>query len=81
MCIRDSFGKLPVLSSVLGYEAAKILLDALVRRPDSMTIKEALLSLGPYQGLQQQFSFDANGDVTRPPHFMVVRNGRFVPDR
>jgi len=75
------FGKLPVLSSVLGYEAASILLDALIRRPESMTIKEALLGFGPYQGLQQQISFDANGDVMRTPHFMVVRNGRFVPDR
>ncbi len=75
------FGKAPAFSSALGHEAASILLDALARRPEGMTTKEALLGLGPYQGLQQQISFDANGDASRVPYFVVVRNGRFVRDQ
>lgn len=75
------FGKAPAFSSVLAHDAASVLVDALGQRGEGMTTKEALLSFGPYQGLQQQISFDANGDASRIAHFMVVRNGRFVRDQ
>ena len=75
------FGKVPAYTSILGHDAASVLLDALARRPEGMTTKQALLSMGPYQGLQQQISFDANGDASRVPYFVVVRDGRFVRDQ
>ena len=43
-----------------------------------MSVKEALIKLGPYEGLQQQIRFDENGDTTRVAYFMVIRDGRFV---
>ena len=43
-----------------------------------MKIKEALIRFGPYQGLQQPVSFDANGDASRVAYFMMVKGGRFV---
>lgn len=75
------FGKAPAFSSVLAHDAASALLEALAQRDEGMTTKEALLKFGTYQGLQQQISFDANGDSSRIAHFMIVRNGRFAADR
>ena len=46
-----------------------------------MTTTEARLQVGPYQRLQQQISFHANGDSYRIAHFMIVRHGRFAADR
>ena len=40
--------------------------------------KAALLSFGPYEGLQQKIGFDANGDARRVAYFMTVKDGRFV---
>lgn len=74
---RQRFGVNPVYGSVLAYDAATVALTALSKRPKGMGIKEALLTGGPYPGLQQQVVFDANGDTQRGAYLMVVRNGRF----
>ena len=72
------FGKAPVYVSVLTYDAGVAALTALARREGGMKIKEALIRFGPYQGLQQPVSFDANGDASRVAYFMMVKGGRFV---
>ena len=72
------FGKEPVFGSVLAHDAATAALDALSRRPGGMSVKEALIKLGPYEGLQQRIRFDENGDTTRVAYFMAIRDGRFV---
>lgn len=74
---RQRFGVDPVYGSVLAYDAATVALTALSKRPKGMGTKEALLTGGPYAGLQQQVVFDANGDTQRGAYLMVVRNGRF----
>ena len=43
-----------------------------------MKVKDALIRFGPYEGLQQEVRFDANGDASRVAHFMMVKDGRFV---
>ena len=75
------FGKEPVFGSVLAHDAATVALDALSRRPAGMSVKEALIKLGPYEGLQQQIRFDENGDTTRVAYFMAIRAGRFVREQ
>ena len=75
---RKRFGKAPVYSSVLTYDAGIAVLTALARRDAGMKMKQALLSFGPYEGLQQKIGFDANGDARRAAYFMTVKDGRFV---
>lgn len=75
---RKRFGKAPVYSSVLTYDAGVAVLTALARRDERMKMKQALLRFGPYEGLQQKISFDANGDAQRVAYFMTVKDGRFV---
>jgi branched-chain amino acid transport system substrate-binding protein len=75
---RKRFGKAPVYSSVLTYDAGIAVLTALARRDAGMRLKDALLRFGPYEGLQQKVGFDANGDAQRVAHFMMIKDGHFV---
>ncbi|WP_374264099.1 ABC transporter substrate-binding protein [Zoogloea sp.] len=72
------FQKNPGYSSVSAYDAATVLFDALARRTAGESVKMAVLRHGPYQGLQQQIVFDANGDTQRKVFFTEIRDGRFV---
>ena len=60
------------------YDAATVLFDALRKREAGETVKAAVLRSGPYQGLQQQIVFDANGDTQRKVFFTEISEGRFV---
>jgi branched-chain amino acid transport system substrate-binding protein len=43
------------------------------------TLKQTILSIRRFKGLQSEFSFDDFGDVKRPhASISVIRNGRFV---
>ena len=75
---RQRFGKPPAFGSVLAYDAGIAVLTALARRERGVKVKDALIRFGPYEGLQQEVRFDANGDASRVAHFMMVKDGRFV---
>ena len=72
------FQREPGYSSVLAYDAATALFDAMERRGADETLKQALVRYAPFQGLQQQIAFDANGDTPRTVYFTQIRDGRYV---
>jgi len=72
------FQRNPGYSSVSAYDAATVVLTALKNRQPGETMKAAALRSGPYDGLQQQIAFDANGDTPRKVFFTEIRNGRYV---
>lgn len=72
------FQRNPGYSSVSAYDAATVVLEALKERQEGETLKAAALRSGPYEGLQQQISFDANGDTDRKVFFTEIRDGRYV---
>ncbi len=72
------FQRNPGYSSVSAYDAATVVLTALKNRKKGETMKEAALRSGPYQGLQQEIKFDANGDTQRKVYFTHIRDGRYV---
>ncbi|MBL8485998.1 MAG: ABC transporter substrate-binding protein [Rhodocyclaceae bacterium] len=72
------FGRNPGYSAVSAYDAATVLLAGLAKQAKGETPKQAILKYGPYQGLQQQIAFDANGDTLRKVFFTEIRDGRFV---
>lgn len=72
------FGRPPAFASVLAHDAATVLLDTLARRKGEQALKQALVELGPFQGLQESIHFDANGDTRRSAAIALVRNGRFI---
>ncbi len=72
------FQRRPGYSSVSAYDAATVVLTALKKRKSGESMKVAVLKYGPYQGLQQQIVFDANGDTERKVYFTEIRGGRYV---
>lgn len=73
------FQREPGAAGMYAYEAAKVVLDAMQRRGRGQTLKQALIALGNVHGLQGDFRFDANGDVSRDlATISEVRNGEFV---
>lgn len=72
------FQRQPGYSSVSAYDAATVVLTALKQRHKGETLKAAALKAGPYDGLQQQIVFDANGDTERKVFFTEIHGGRYV---
>jgi branched-chain amino acid transport system substrate-binding protein len=76
----QQFREMPGFGSVGGHDAATVLLDALRRKANAMSLKDALRTQGPFEGLQQSVAFDENGDNReRKPFFVTIRTGKFVP--
>lgn len=67
--------------SLLAFDTANIVFDAMSKRRKDESMKSALLAYGPYQGTQQEIRFDANGDATRKVFFTEIRDGKFVQVR
>lgn len=72
------FQRKPGYSSVSAYDAATVVLTALKNRKDNETVKQAALRNGPFEGLQQTITFDANGDTPRKVFFTEIHDGRYV---
>lgn len=72
------FQRNPGYSSVSAYDAATVVLTALKKRQKGESLKAAVMKAGPYEGLQQQIVFDANGDTTRKVFFTEIKGGRYV---
>lgn len=66
-------------ASVLSYDAARVVLAALNRQKRGQGLKETILSMGEFNGLQAKIRFDPYGDVKPFASFIkVVRNQKFI---
>ncbi len=72
------FGQEPGFAAVVAYDATRALLLAYNQRRAGELLKTALLTAGPFEGLQERWGFDASGDARRNSFVAVVREGRFV---
>ncbi|MBX7200598.1 MAG: ABC transporter substrate-binding protein [Rhodospirillaceae bacterium] len=72
------YGRAPGYPSVAAYDASRAALAALARSfKDRIPLHKALLVAGPYQGLQENWNFDAYGDAKRTLKLTVVDGGHF----
>jgi branched-chain amino acid transport system substrate-binding protein len=74
----NRFKREPGFPGVYAYDATQVVLTALEKQEKKRSLKETILSLGQFQGLQNYFSFDQFGDVTRSTSISVVRNQKFL---
>lgn len=74
---RARFKQEPGFASVAAYDATRAVLDALAKRGKDQSLKEALLASGPYDGLQEKWTFDRYGGAQRKTSITVVRDGQF----
>jgi len=81
---RTMFGTEPEAYAVYGYEAARVLLDAIKRAPtkDRAAILKAVAETKDFDGALGIWSFDSNGDTTnRVFSISSVKDGKFVFER
>jgi len=71
------FGEYPGFGAVHGYEAARLLLDALKVNEDPKRLKETILGLKGVYGLFGDFRLDRFGDAERDFFIMSVKGGHF----
>jgi branched-chain amino acid transport system substrate-binding protein len=73
----ERFGYTPSFATALSFDAATFLFKGLERSPERAGLKDALLKLGTFPGLQSKITVDKYGDVERDLFLTVVDNGEF----
>lgn len=75
---RNRFSQEPGFAGTTTFDATMVILGALEKKKPDQSVKESILALRDYEGLQDKFSFDANGDTVRKNYLTVIRNGQFI---
>lgn len=74
---RKRFAEEPGFASVAGYDAANTLFSALQQTSDPKRLKQTLLEVGTFPGVQGNVHLDAFGDADRPTFLVKVEDGKF----
>lgn len=75
----ERYQREPGFPGVFTHDATQVVLTALDARKRGQSLRETILMLGEFQGLQGAFSFDGFGDVKRSiATISIVRNQKFV---
>jgi branched-chain amino acid transport system substrate-binding protein len=64
--------------AILNYNAADVLVQALRQRQAEESVKQSLLRIRHFQGVQQQIDFDDFGDVDSPSTLKIIHAGQFI---
>lgn len=74
----DRYGESPDFSAVYSYDAMKALIQAMTetKSEDPSVIKDKLLEISRYEGLQGPYAIDAYGDVSRAYHTFRIIDGQ-----
>jgi branched-chain amino acid transport system substrate-binding protein len=73
------FNRPPDFAATLAYEAVQLIALGLRRDATRQGLRQALLSLGSFEGLQGTVKLDRFGDAERHQFVMTIRGGRIVP--
>lgn len=71
------FGRQPGFAEVAGFDAARVMLHALAEQGSGESLKQVLLRIKQFEGVQQSIVFDPQGDSSRPLFMTQVVNGQF----
>lgn len=72
------FRREPGFAGVTTYDAANVLFDALSRKKPEENLKDTILSIRTFEGLQDPIVFNDNGEAERKVFMSIIRNGQFV---
>lgn len=73
----NRFGYEPSFVTVLSYDAVSCLFAGLAKAQSGADLKQALLEVGRFPGLQSELAFDRYGDVERRLFLTIVEEGQF----
>jgi len=68
----------PGFAGIAGYDAATVLITALKRRGTGENVRDTVLRIADFQGLQGPIHIDRFGDSWRPTYITVIRNGKYM---
>jgi len=72
------FGQEPGFPALVSYDAANVLLEAISQQRSDEDLKQTLLRLHSFEGLQEPIIFDEFGDADSRPYIIKIIDGRFV---
>ncbi len=73
------FNREPGFAGVYAFESAGVIFETLARMEKGKDLKQTMLAIPEFEGLQSSFRFDRFGDVSRPhASISIVENGQFV---
>lgn len=73
----NRFGYAPAFANVLAYDAATYLFSGLEKNSPRGSLKESLLKMGSFPGLQSTVNVDQYGDVERKLFLTVISDTQF----
>ena len=73
----ERFGYKPSFATVLSYDAASYLFAGLASNKPPASLRETLLGLGRFPGLQSEMALDRYGDVERKLFLTVIEDRQF----
>ena len=76
---QGKYGVPPDTFSALGYDAARLLADAIQRAgsSNSQAVRDAIAKTAGFQGVTGQISLDANRNASKPGLVVTVKGGKF----
>jgi len=74
----DRYQQEPGFAGIAGYDAATVLIAALRQRRSGESVRDTILRLGDFTGLQGPIHIDRFGDSWRPTYITVIKNGKYV---
>jgi branched-chain amino acid transport system substrate-binding protein len=76
---KSKYGAIPDTFAALGYDAARILMDAIkrARSPEPTAIRDALAKTSGFEGATGTISFDANRNATKAAVILTIKDGKF----
>ena len=75
---RKDFGTFPGFAAVNAYDAANVVMEALATRRKGESLKEAVLRISSFQGVQGPISIDRYGDADRKTYIAKVSNSTIM---
>lgn len=74
----DRFQQEPGFAGIAGYDAATVLIAGLKQRHSGESVRDAILRIADFNGLQGQIHLDRFGDSWRPTYMTVIKGGKYV---
>jgi branched-chain amino acid transport system substrate-binding protein len=76
---KEKYGVTPDTFAALGYDAARLLADAIKRAgsPDRLAIRNALAQTSDFEGVTGKISIDANRNASKAGVIVTVKEGKF----
>lgn len=74
----EAYNAVPDFAAVNTYDAVRVIKEAYEEKGKKETLKDAVIRIGTFRGLQRPVVIDKFGDASRDYHILIVRNGEFV---